>query len=73
MATLVIGLISAVIAAATAAISGHGLGMILLAYVLGGMAGTLLAGWRIIIVKDDRTTAETKTFLAPKDKTVGPL
>lgn len=73
MATLVIGLISAVIAAATAAISGHGFGMILLAYVLGGMAGTVLAGWRILIVKEDRSVAENKTFLPRKDKTVGPL
>lgn len=73
MAALVIGFMSAVIAATTAAVSGHGMAVILLAYILGGMSGTLLAAWRIVLVKDARPVSETKPFLAHKDKTVGPL
>lgn len=76
MPAILIGLLSAICASLLAALSGHGVAMVFLAYVLGGTAGLLLAAWRQVIASDcneARDNKVNKPFIVEKDKSVGPL
>lgn len=76
MPAMIIGLLSAICASLLAALSGHGVAMVFLAYVLGGIAGLVLAAWRQVIASDHhqaRADKVNKPFIVEKDKSVGPL
>lgn len=72
MPAMIVGLLSAIGAAVIAALAGHGLAMVALAYVLGGICGMLLGAWRHVIASECKASSDkvNRTFIVEKDKSI---